>query len=72
MLQTLSELLSILGTHDFNSLVQANSCGEGTTCCACVLIVHIPVEHAGAVHPAWVGFGLQIDFSGRRVPLVPH
>ena len=30
------------------------------------------VEHAGAVHPAWVGFGLQIDFSGRKVPLVPH
>ena len=30
------------GTHDSDTLVQAKSCGEGTTRCVCVLIVQTP------------------------------
>ena len=30
------------GTHDSDTLVQAKSCGEGTTTRVCVLVVQIP------------------------------
>ena len=31
-----------MGTHDSDTLFQVKSCAEGTTCCVCVLVVHIP------------------------------
>ena len=30
------------GIHEVDSLVQPKACGEGTTCCVCVHVVHIP------------------------------
>ena len=30
------------GAQELDSFIQPNSCGEGTDCCSCVLVVQIP------------------------------
>ena len=53
----------LLQYYDFHSSCSSNkNAWEG---------LHL-VAAAGAVHRVWVGFDLQIDSSGKKVPLVSH
>ena len=56
----------LLQYYDFHS-----SCSSNKSAWVCVNYaegLHFIVAAAGAVHPVWVGFDLQIDSSGKNVP----
>ena len=65
----------LLQYYDFHSSCSSNknvhsSCSSNKNAWVCVNYaegLHL-VAAAGAVHPVWVGFDLQIDSSGKNIP----